>query len=200
MLTHPGVLESNGNNSLFPGNDQYRRFMGIFSKILKDNKEVFKELGYEPSDLGSHSTHKGSNCRSTVSPPFSAICLRAGWSMGSVKECYIHYEMAGDQFVGGTVCGLNCLTTNFAISPCYFDFTGCDNPELKRDELNTWMREHIVGGRQLAPKVLYMTRFLFATVCYHYTYLQEHCHPRNRLLKMNLYFVIVHRIYGNWQW
>ena len=186
VLTHPGVLESNGNNSLFPGNDQYRRFMGIFSKLLKDNAEDFKELGYEPNDLGSHSTRKGSetlvDSGSTVSPPLSAICLCAGWSMGSVKERYIHYEAAGDQFVGRTVCGLNCLNSQFAISPCYFDFTECENPDLKREELNLWMREHIVGGRELTAKILYMTRFLFANICYHYDYLFETCHPRNRLL------------------
>ena len=186
VLTHPGILESNGQNSLFPGADQYRRFMNIFSKLLRDNADVFKDLGYVPSDLGSHSARKGSATLvatgSTVSPPFSAICLRAGWSMGSVKERYIHYEMAGDQFVGRTVCGLNCLTTDFALSPCYFDFTNCEEPELKREELNIWMRSNIIGGRNLNAKILHMTRFLFATVCYHYSYLQEHCHPKNRLL------------------
>ena len=145
VLTHPGVLESNGENQLFPGNDQYRRFMGIFNRVLKKNREEIKELGYVPEDLGSHSTWKGSalavSTGSTVSPPFSAICLRAGWSMGSVKDQYIHYEKAGDQFVGRTICGLSCLTTDFAISPPHFDFTDCANPDLKRKELNVWMRE-----------------------------------------------------------
>ena len=60
VLTHPGILESNGQNSLFPGADQYRRFMSIFSKLLRDNADVFKDLGYVPSDLGSHSARKGS--------------------------------------------------------------------------------------------------------------------------------------------
>ena len=186
VFTHPGVLESNGNNNLFPGNDQYRRFVNIFSKVIKENEGDFRDLGYSPSDLGSHSTRKGSATLvatgSTISPPFSAICLRAGWSMGSVKERYIHYEKAGDQFVGRMVCGLDCLTTNFGISPPYFDFTGCENPDMKRDELNSWMREHIVGGRDLTAKVLYMTRFLFGTLCYHYNYLKDKCGVRNRLL------------------
>ena len=91
-------------------------------------------------DLGSHSKRKGSATLvatgSTMSPPFSAICLRAGWSMGSVKERYIHYEKAGDQFVGRTVCDLYCLTSDFAISPYYFDLTEVEDPQLKREELN----------------------------------------------------------------
>lgn len=186
ILTMPGVLEANGSNNLFPGNDQYRRFMGIFTKVLKENADEFKALGYLPSDLGSHSTRKGSatlvatGC--TIAPPFSAICLRAGWSMGSVKERYIHYEKAGDQFVGRTVCGLSCLSSDFAVSPCYFDFTDTDNPHLKREQLNSWIRENIVGGRQLDAKVFYLTRFLFASVCYHFTYLTENCHPKSRLM------------------
>ena len=50
------------------------------------------------------------------------ICLRVGWSMGSVKEKYIHYEKAGDQYVGRVVSGLNVNSADFAVSPPYFNF------------------------------------------------------------------------------
>lgn len=58
VLTHPGVMERNGENRLFPGNDQYRRFMSIFTKVLKEHTVEIKELGFDPCDLGSHSTRK----------------------------------------------------------------------------------------------------------------------------------------------
>ena len=43
--------------------------------------------------------------------------------MGPVKGRYIHYEKAGDQFVGRCVTGISSLTPEFACSPCYFDYT-----------------------------------------------------------------------------
>ena len=90
-------------------------------------------LGVDPKDLGSHSTRKGSatlvSSGCIVSPPHSSLCLRAGWSMGSVKDRYIHHKSAGDQFVGRTVTGLSCLLTEFACSPCYFDFTETEDAD-----------------------------------------------------------------------
>ena len=57
----------------------------------------------------------------TVSPPMSSICLRASWSMGPVKERYIHYENVGDEFCVRSGTGISSLTKEFAISPAYFD-------------------------------------------------------------------------------
>ena len=52
----------------------------------------------------------------------ASICLRAGWSMGPVKEKYIHYEKAGDQYVGRVAAGLNVNSTEFAVFCPYFQF------------------------------------------------------------------------------
>ena len=79
--------------------------------MLKD--PVFVELGVQEGDLGSHSTRKGaitlvsSGC--TVSPPMASICLPACWSMGPVKDRYIHYEKAGDQLVGRSATRISSL-------------------------------------------------------------------------------------------
>jgi hypothetical protein len=52
-----------------------------------------------------------------------SICLRAMWSMGHVKECYLQFEKAGDQYyLGRVVCGLDVNDVKFAVSPPYFDF------------------------------------------------------------------------------
>ncbi len=44
----------------------------------------------------------------TVSPSIVFVCLYAQWSMGFVMEQYLHYEKAGDQYLGWVVGGLNC--------------------------------------------------------------------------------------------
>ena len=103
LFAHPDLI-SNPNSLLFPGTHQYSRFIRIFHKVLNQNNEEFEALGVLKGDLGSHSTRKGSitlvSAGCTVSPPMSSICLRACWSMGPVKDRYIHYKKAGDQFVG----------------------------------------------------------------------------------------------------
>ena len=39
-----------------------------------------------------------------------------------MKEKYIHYEKAGDQYVGRVATGLNVNSTSFAVSCPYFEF------------------------------------------------------------------------------
>ena len=104
-----------------------------------------------------------------------------------MKERYINYEKAGDQFVGRTVCGLCSLSAEFAVSPCYFDFSNEDDPNGKKEQINAWIRENVVGGRNLDSKIIFMIRYLFASVCFHFNFLKEHCHPRNRLLSESLF-------------
>ena len=38
-----------------------------------------------------------------------SVCLRANFTLGRVKDRYIKYEKAGDQFVGRAVTGLPIL-------------------------------------------------------------------------------------------
>ena len=55
--------------------------------------------------------------------------------MGPVKDRYIHYEKAGDQFVGRTVTGISSLSKDFATSPPYFDLE--DAPDNIKSEINS---------------------------------------------------------------
>ena len=125
LFTNPDILTS--NCQLFPGNHQYERFLKIFHKVIKKYASEFQALGVEMGSLGAHSIRKGaitlvaSGC--TVSPPMASICLRACWSMGTIKDRYIHYEKAGDQFVGRSVTGISSLSVDFAISPVHWDWT-----------------------------------------------------------------------------
>ena len=87
--------------------DSWDVFIGSSRSILT----IFFALGISPGDLGSHSARKGSSSHAssgtTVSPPMVSICLRAMWSMGHVKERYLQFEKAGDQYLGRVVCGLD---------------------------------------------------------------------------------------------
>ena len=143
VLSHPGVLQNDARNKLFPGDNQYNRFLKIFHQVVEKHSSEILALGVDPNDLGSHSTRKGSatlvSSGCVVSPPHSSLCLRAGWSMGGVKDRYIHHESAGDQFVGRTVTGLSCLSTDFACSPCYFVFTETEDKEGMRQQLDDFI-------------------------------------------------------------
>ena len=58
LLTLPDLLQE--RSPLFPGDSQYERFVKIFHKVIRENKEEFEKLGVKPGDLGSHSARKGS--------------------------------------------------------------------------------------------------------------------------------------------
>ncbi len=112
---------NNHNGRLFPGSYQYERFMDCLHRIIAKYHEDFFCLGISAGDLGLHSARKGSSsyacAGSTVSPPMVSVCLRAMWSMGDIKERYLQYEKAGDQYLGRVVCGLDVNDALFAISP-----------------------------------------------------------------------------------
>jgi hypothetical protein len=108
---------------------------------------VFLGLGVHPSNLGLHSAQKGlcsfAAAGSTVCPPMVSICLQAMWSMGSVKECYLQFEKAGDQYLGRVVSGLDINDVSFAILLPYFECG--DNEVDMREKIFTLLKEFTVG-------------------------------------------------------
>ena len=97
LFCFPDVLRSDA--PLFEGTSQYNRYSSRFARLLCEMEGDLN--GYEPSDFGSHSCRKGvatwvaAEC--TVSPPIVSLCLRAGWSLGGVKDKYLFHENAGDR-------------------------------------------------------------------------------------------------------
>ena len=143
---------------------------------MNDNAEVFERMGVKKGDLGSHSVRKGSitlvSSGCTVSPPMSSICLRACWSMGPVKDTYIHYEKAGDQFVGRSVTGISSLSKQFAVSPAYFDSSGSEEGTMKK--IDDIIYVFLSGKRdEVLGPVFLLVRFMFASICFHYNHLDE---------------------------
>ena len=120
----------NGDNTgrLFPGGGNmvasWIASVGSLTTILKCSLTLASPL----KNLGSHSVRKGvcslASAGTTVSLPMVSICLQALWSMGSVKERYLQYEMAGNQYLGSVVNGLDVNDVSFAVSPPYFENDG----------------------------------------------------------------------------
>ncbi|KAL7490459.1 hypothetical protein ACHAWT_000047, partial [Skeletonema menzelii] len=193
IFSFPGTfsgLEEDGAEKmrLFPGTRQYDRFMYCLHEIIdkytglddEGMPKLLTNMGIEKGDLGSHSARKGA-CSfvasgSTASPPIVAICLRACWSLGPVKERYLHYEAGGDQYCGQVVSGRNMLTVEFAKTPPYFH---ADEYEKRR--IASLIRSYMTNGDKLPATRLHLLQFLLASLCYHHETLNSTLHPKNQL-------------------
>jgi hypothetical protein len=78
--------------------------MSCLHRIVEKYPAVVLALGISPGDLGSHLARKGASSHACagimISPPMMSIYLCAMWSMGHIKERYLHYEKAGNQYLG----------------------------------------------------------------------------------------------------
>ncbi len=170
-------ISANGYSKLFEGLSQYTRFNQILKKVIIENEEEFRKLGVEEKDMGSHLARKGAcshaSAGTTVAPPIVSICLRAMWSMGSVKERYLHYEKAGDQYLGRVVSGMDVSCASFAVSPPYFDFTGVENRPAMEQCIDNLLQSFVVRGGEVSPCVYKTFCFCFALLCFHSKFLQE---------------------------
>ena len=195
LLAYPQVTEG---TKLFSSSDPYQRFSKVLRKCLEDNEAVFNELGVDIDDIGTHSARKGAatHCStgSTVSPPMASICLRAGWSMGPVKEKYIHYEKAGDQYVGRVVTGLNVNSVEFTVSPPYFNFPETNDADGRgtgtstiEEDIKHAISSLILRGRNMSPQTFQLLTSCYASICYHYEHLDNTLHSRSRVRQSPLY-------------
>ena len=112
---------------LFPGGakNQSSRVSHLFKKLLLEHKDQVLAMGYDSiNELGLHSIRKGVSTHLASlpgGPPPAALCLRAGWSMGPVKDIYYHQTQGGDEFVGRCAAMLNMFNGNFACSSAFFE-------------------------------------------------------------------------------
>ena len=188
LLSFPDKLRS--NTALFEGTAQYNRYARIFMATLKELEEELKMFGVNVGNLGTHSCRKGvasmvaAGC--TVSPPIVSLCIRAGWVMGGVKDRYLKYESAGDQYVGRCASGLDQLSKNFAVSPPYFDFSSLED-ELsvvqKKIEIAQWLKVRLTGEREgrVSPQTFNLLTCAFASLCFHYDFLDKSISQDNAL-------------------
>ena len=111
------------SSPLFHGSDQHARFGELLTKCLREHETELHAFGYQFEDLGTHSIRKGavSYLASLVGgPPAAATCIRAGWTMGKVRDIYMRYVASGDQFVGRCLSLLPIHSVKFGVSPPFF--------------------------------------------------------------------------------
>lgn len=177
IFAFPEVLSS--NSSLFQGKSQYNRYSNLFLDFVKETMHELEPLGVQEGDLGTHSCRKGvatmvaAGC--TVSPPIVSLCIRCGWVMGGVKDRYLKYEGAGDQYVGRCASGLDQLSKEFAISPAYFDHSHIED-EMERlatkRKVTEWIEARLTNKANISPETGHLILMAFASLCYHRKYLE----------------------------
>lgn len=102
----------------------YDTFRKYLQKLCSKYHEELMGLGVDSKNIGVHSLRKGAAtyaCNGTTdAPQIASVCNRAGWTMGKVKDVYIKYDRAGDQYVGRVVCGLDPVRPEFAQTCPFF--------------------------------------------------------------------------------
>ena len=88
------------------------------------NTQIYETLFVDPKEVGSHSIRKGDATYSCADihpgPSMVSVCLKAGRTIGRMKERYLKYENASDDHVGQTLTGTPPTSCEFGISPVYF--------------------------------------------------------------------------------
>jgi hypothetical protein len=123
MAMHVFTTATVGNR-LFPGLVQNKRVSNMLRDLLTSlDNSILSLICGKPSDIGTHSFRKGSI---TYCLGFSGLYhvtdayLRAGWSLGNVKERYIHQTPGGDQILGRVLSGLVSTQASFQTLPPHF--------------------------------------------------------------------------------
>ena len=127
LLCYPQLFQD-GNGRLFPGPKQEERFGTILQRVLGKKIDELRGLGYGPNDIGVHSIRKGAgtfaSSGTTAAPSSVSVNNRGGWTLGGVRDVYMLYERAGDQYVGRILSGMNVLSPRFGASAPDFYYHG----------------------------------------------------------------------------
>jgi hypothetical protein len=220
VFFNPGIFSAAADNEVVEGGEQAfgrdaysleetsttNSWTACTIFLAKYSKEFFV-LGNLPGNLGLHLARKGASnhtCSgSTVLPPMVSICLCAMWSMGHVKEHYLQYEKAGNQYLGRVVCGLDVNSVKFAVLPPFFEFDctgqgdtgqgdtgqgGADDGTSAR--VYSLLRDYMVRGESVPASVHCMFYFCFALLCYHFDFLKQVLHKKNKLQASHFFICI----------
>ncbi len=98
--------------------------------------------------------------------------------MGYVKERYLQYKKVGDQYLGLVVCGLEVNDVSFAVLHPFFDFKQGNETA---DSIYSLMRKYMVCGDHVSASVHCIFYFCFRLLCYHFDYLAQVLHQKNKL-------------------
>ncbi len=77
---------------------------------MEGTLQKFSQLADIHTRISVHSLRKGAGTFALngivgVSASVSAVCLRAGWTQGAIKDKYLKYEGAADTYLGRILAG-----------------------------------------------------------------------------------------------
>ena len=111
--------------------------------------------------------------------------------MGGVKDRYLKYVSARDQYVG---CYANCADQNsdeFSVSPPHFNFYSFEMSDRisHKKELYKFLSDSLYKMTDDADygNVEYLAKMLCASVCHHHEYLPENLHPQILFKNLHVY-------------
>ena len=141
----------------------------VFSKWMSDALSSLQNLGFDVKDFGTHSFRKGivTMCSGFIAgPSVIAIFIRAGWSLGNVRERYILGSGGGDYLCGRVASGLDFNSgSKFTSLPAHF----ANSAVLDVDD---WLRiapeynKYPAGFQACLP-------YMLAAIVYHYDWLNQ---------------------------
>ena len=171
MFSYPVLTKSTQKFML--GDRQYNRFSNILNSVLARPgvRELLAERGLHASDIGTHSIRKGAatfaSQGTTACPSLASISNRAGWTMGQVRDIYLRYEAAGDQYCGRVVSGLSIMSPQFALTPPYF------RERQNEHEILLIRRAIEVSFVNMPDRLRRIAEFALASVVHHRNFLRE---------------------------
>jgi hypothetical protein len=167
-------------SKLFPGRNQYKRFGRLLKAMLEEHIDEVRAFGFEISDIGTHSIRKGATTYLSSQPggpPPAAICIRAGWTLGGVKDVYIKYEQSGDMFCGRCLSLMNLLQPQFGAAPPSFQHGGLTLARLQT------ITEAIYPALSNTGLCGAMTQFALASLVFHRNEIERW--PGDHYIRMN---------------
>ena len=90
------------------------------------------------------------------------------------RDKYIKFENAGDQFLGRTLAGLDSLSKNFSISPCFFHLT-----QAEMSAIDQLLHDNVVGAATCTSKTFEVLRICFAALVYHRDLMDENLQKKH---------------------
>jgi hypothetical protein len=179
-----GFTDNTGAGYLFPGNNQEKHFGKVLSSLWQ-NPDVAAELqraALVKSMFGTHSWRKGAASAAALGSPqgpgILALCLRAGWTIGSVLERYLKKQSGSDCFMGRILAGLPLDDVKFATLPPHFN----PSDDVVHDLLPHLFGQYLCTFGNLEP----VLRLCFASVVFHSDWLAENC-PDHPVVKTYLF-------------
>jgi hypothetical protein len=174
-----------GQQQVFEGNRSECRFSEILRGVLDNLPEAnYLLLGANKDDIGTHSARKGSSTfvlGMIGGPTPVQVFLRAGWSLGNVKDRYLFSGEGGDQLSGRCVSGLPITDDAFATLPPHFS-----ESVLLSIEAESWS-SIVPGFGNYSHNFKTVMPYLIASVVFHQDWLKSNLSASHPLFLSRLF-------------